>query len=549
MNIESLAGRAESDIDDTEYKLVLTDLTPERIVRLENQLRWRLNQGCGECFYVIGISDDGTLTGLIRSEYDESIDNIRTIATGLNADVSVVEEKIVNDRIIGRLFIREIKHSNYTEIRIAVAGNVDGGKTTLCGVLSKGKLDDGRGSARASVFNYVHEIDSGRTSSIAQQIVGFDSAGNIIDAGSSKLKSLAWPDIVERSSKIVVFVDLAGHQHYLKTTMSGLNSCYPDYAMIVIGSNSGIHKETERFSDLSLEHIRLCLMLRIPFFIVLTKIDMCPVDKFKETVASVKRVAKQPGIDKIPYMVRESTDVFNACVNFSNGSILPIFAISNVSGAGLDLLKAFLNYLPAQKNPRKLGSTYTRLEIRETFSVTGTGTVVYGSLIGGEISVGDKIYIGPHFAGEDKPGRYDEVVVKGIRCKNVPLKKATAGYEITVALRSYPRSSVSRGMVLIDRDNANSFWAFDAQICISTANASITVKKGYQAVFYIGSIRQTCRIEKIYGDKESLGCNEKAKVRVKFTKKPEIIREGSRLTMREGRTRGYGCVENVVPIE
>ena len=56
--------------------------------------------------------------------------------------------------------------SSENDIRIAVIGNVDSGKSTLVGVLTKGELDDGRGAARAKVFNYNHEVENGRTSSI-----------------------------------------------------------------------------------------------------------------------------------------------------------------------------------------------------------------------------------------------------------------------------------------------------------------------------------------------------------------------------------------------
>ena len=54
-------------------------------------------------------------------------------------------------------------------------GNVDSGKSTLVGVLTKSLLDDGRGSARSKVFNFSHEQANGRTSSIGQEIMGFDS--------------------------------------------------------------------------------------------------------------------------------------------------------------------------------------------------------------------------------------------------------------------------------------------------------------------------------------------------------------------------------------
>lgn len=43
------------------------------------------------------------------------------------------------------------------DTRIAVIGNVDSGKSTLVGVLTKSIMDDGRGSARKQVFNFSHE--------------------------------------------------------------------------------------------------------------------------------------------------------------------------------------------------------------------------------------------------------------------------------------------------------------------------------------------------------------------------------------------------------
>lgn len=54
------------------------------------------------------------------------------------------------------------------EVRVAIIGNVDSGKSTLTGVLTRATLDDGRGSARAKVFKHSHEESTGRTSSIGQ---------------------------------------------------------------------------------------------------------------------------------------------------------------------------------------------------------------------------------------------------------------------------------------------------------------------------------------------------------------------------------------------
>ena len=47
-------------------------------------------------------------------------------------------------------------------------------------------------------------------------------------------------EICEGSSKLITFIDLAGHQKYLKTTVFGLTAHCPDLAMLVVGANSGV---------------------------------------------------------------------------------------------------------------------------------------------------------------------------------------------------------------------------------------------------------------------------------------------------------------------
>lgn len=63
---------------------------------------------------------------------------------------------------------------------MAVVGNVDAGKSTLLGVLTHGELDNGRGHARQKLFRHKHEMESGRTSSVGNDILGFDGEGMIM---------------------------------------------------------------------------------------------------------------------------------------------------------------------------------------------------------------------------------------------------------------------------------------------------------------------------------------------------------------------------------
>ncbi len=81
---------------------------------------------------------------------------------------------------VAEVLIRRYATEEFFEIRVAVVGNVDSGKSTLLGVLTRGQLDNGRGLARMNVFVHKHEIETGRTSSISHEILGFDSKGMFV---------------------------------------------------------------------------------------------------------------------------------------------------------------------------------------------------------------------------------------------------------------------------------------------------------------------------------------------------------------------------------
>ncbi len=51
---------------------------------------------------------------------------------------------------------------------------------------------------------------------------------------------LDWVHICRASTKVVTFIDLAGHEKYLKTTIFGMTGHAPDFCMLMVGSNAGI---------------------------------------------------------------------------------------------------------------------------------------------------------------------------------------------------------------------------------------------------------------------------------------------------------------------
>lgn len=117
--------------------------------------------------------------------------------------------------------------------RVAVVGNVDAGKSTLLGVLTHGELDNGRGHARQRLFRHKHEMESGRTSSVGNDILGFDSVGKVVNKPDHG--TLDWVKICEKSAKVITFIDLAGHERYLKTTVFGMTGHAPDFGMLMVG--------------------------------------------------------------------------------------------------------------------------------------------------------------------------------------------------------------------------------------------------------------------------------------------------------------------------
>jgi hypothetical protein len=59
------------------------------------------------------------------------------------------------------------------QLRITLTGPTTSGKSSLLGTLSTATLDNGRGKSRLSLLKHRHEIVSGITSSVAQELIGY----------------------------------------------------------------------------------------------------------------------------------------------------------------------------------------------------------------------------------------------------------------------------------------------------------------------------------------------------------------------------------------
>lgn len=527
-----------------EYKLKLVDKDNERIEQLVTQMRYRCNEGDGECIYKLGVEDNGKIEGLTDKEYEETLDNIKKIANKNNYSVTLLSiQNTTNDKKVYEVLIREINDNKYIDIKVAVAGNVDSAKTTTIGRLISGENDNGRGLSRSMVFNFRHELESGRTSSIAHQILGIDHKGDIVNYQG--INKMSWCDIVQKSSKVISFMDLAGHEKYLKTTILGLSSSFPDICFIMIAANNGI-------STMTKEHIFLCIALKIPFVIIITKIDICKDRKniLDNTVNEINKIIKLPIIGKIPFHIKNKDDIILASKNIYTNSIIPVFQISNVTGEGIDKLTSFLNLLP--KNPCNLikNEEIVEYHIDNIFNVYGVGTVVGGQLISGKINVGDKLLLGPN------NGIYENVVIKSIHSKKIPLQTISCGSYVCLGLKKIDRKNILRGNVIISsKAEKHIVTKFKANIHVLRTN-NTTIKTGYEPMFHVSSIRQVVKIldikEKKNARKNSINDvdnilrnGDSATVEFMFKYKPQYIKVGTRFILCEGKCKLVGEITDI----
>ncbi|XP_035993233.1 GTP-binding protein 1 isoform X1 [Fundulus heteroclitus] len=515
---------------DLSYKLVLVSPTGEQYDSLLRQLRERIEEGCGETIYVVGMGSDGGDYGLDEKDMEASVATVQSLCEQIEADLILLRERTESGgKIRDYLIRRRVGEQDFLEVRVAVVGNVDAGKSTLLGVLTHGELDNGRGFARQKLFRHKHEMESGRTSSVGNDILGFDQEGQVVNKPDSHGGGLDWTKICEKSSKVITFIDLAGHEKYLKTTVFGMTGHMPDFCMLMVGSNAGIVGMTK-------EHLGLALALNVPVFVVVTKIDMCPANILQETLKLLQRLLKSPGCRKIPVLVQNKDDVVVTASNFSSERMCPIFQISNVTGENMDLLKMFLNLL----SPRTTFSNDepAEFQIDDTYSVPGVGTVVSGTTLRGLIRLNDTLLLGP-----DPLGIFIPIAVKSIHRKRMPVKEVHGGQTASFALKKIKRSSIRKGMVMVSpKLMPQATWEFEAEILV--LHHPTTISPRYQAMVHCGSIRQTATI--LTMNKDCLRTGDKASVHFRFIKTPEYLHCDQKLVFREGRTKAVGTITKLL---
>ncbi|KAK4546384.1 hypothetical protein LTR36_002061 [Oleoguttula mirabilis] len=524
----------------------------ESVQQLQDIIVSRLAEGHRECLFDVGLEDNGDIQLLTEQEWTAALARLHGILGKLKADSRMLLTKNVPDSsvdvgneqkkergCVGKMLVRRRPEDvdDTIETRIAVVGNVDAGKSTLLGVLVKGALDDGRGKMRVNLFRHKHEMESGRTSSVGMEIMGFDSKGEVV-VSSVPGRKLSWEEIGKRSAKVISFTDLAGHERYLRTTVFGLLSSEPNYCLLMVAANNGL-------IGMSKEHLGIALALNVPVLVVVTKIDICPPQILQQTLTQLTKILKSPGARKIPIFIKNREECINTATQFVSQRICPIFQVSNVTGESLDLVREFLNILP-HHGKYDVDAPF-EFHVNDTFSVPFVGTVVSGVVKSGVVHAGDTVLVGP-----DSLGQFTTTTIRSIERKRIPVPACSAGQSASFALRRVRRKDVRKGMVIMLAKSSDAnpntpvtppkvFREFVAEVLI--LSHATTIRTKYQAMLHVGPISQTCAIIDI--DRAYIRTGDRATVAFRFVQRPEFLAVGDRILFREGRTKGLGIVKQV----
>jgi elongation factor 1-alpha len=416
--------------------------------------------------------------------------------------------------------------SQLEEITVAILGNANSGKSSMVGVLTNPilrnftvgdflekkeipdmVLDNGNGSARESILQYIHEQKTGRTSSITYNYMLQKEPND--------------------SEKIISFVDLAGHEAYLKTTIRGVTSSYPDYALVCI--EKSITKTT-------LEHMQLLFILNIPFAVVMSKIDIMAEDKLKYNIERATRYIKKTG--RRPFIVKNDEDIKLSVSNV----IVPIVLLSNKTGLGYDKLIPILNLI--KRKPTKI--IPNAFVIDSVYTVSGFGLVVCG-IAGIEITKNDDLFLGPFNSTQE-----NNVFIKAkVRTIHDDYRNFVDNLEIgargclCIKIDNKYKQKIRSGLVLVkSQDNVNPVKKFKAQIHVFNGT-SCTITPGYNAFLNTGVVKSSVKFNKILKNDKPIYCTrggETNTAELEFLRNSYCITPGEIFIFREGNTIGYGTV-------
>lgn len=302
------------------------------------------------------------------------------------------------------------------------------------------------------IIGLAGHIDHGKTSLI-KALNGFDGDETIQEKQRGITLDISFSNLTlpsDNDKKIdrnISFIDVPGHEKLVKNMIAGAFGI--DTILLVVACDDGLMPQ-------SLEHIQIADILGIKQAIcVISKTDLCvephKISKLKNEI--------QLQFSKLQNTILYSIETFNIYDEIS--------------------IKRLLKLLFSIPKPHKEKPIFFRYYIDGIFSIPGAGTIVRGSVLSGNINIGEKVYI----CDLDK-----EVSVKTIKNHNAFLQTATPSHRIAFNLKGINSSNLKRGFLLSQKGYIRGFDEFDVALYLLANTPNL---HNLEVQFFIGS--KICR--------------------------------------------------------
>jgi len=272
------------------------------------------------------------------------------------------------------------------------------------------------------VIGTAGHVDHGK-SVLVQALTGIDpdrlreekERGMTIDLGFAWLKL--------PGGREVSIVDVPGHEHFIKNMLAGVGGI--DLALLIVAANEGVMPQTK-------EHLAILDLLGVRSgVVVITKKDLVDEELLGLVTLEVEELIR-------------STTLSEA----------PVVAVSALIGEGLPELISVIDKCLSSTEPRRdIGRP--RLPIDRVFTISGSGTVVTGTLIDGSLSRGQEVEIIP--AGLKSR-------LRGLQTHKARIDTVSPGSRVAANLTSVTTSQLKRGDVLTNPGWLISTTMLDAKL-------------------------------------------------------------------------------------
>lgn len=293
-----------------------------------------------------------------------------------------------------------------------------------------------------AIFATAGHIDHGKTTLI-NALTGMDAdrlpeekaRGMTIDLG------FAWLETEQREK--IGIIDVPGHEHFIRNMITGITSVCA--FILVVDAKEGWRTQTE-------EHFQIIRLLDINYgLIVITKTDLVLPERVKE----------------VEQEIREKISILKPLE-------IPILYFSNKNKESIvQLRKQIININAAIPKQRDTGKP--RLFIDRVFEIKGSGTVVTGTLLDGNLYLNQLVYLFPSLK---------KVRLRQMQSYNVSVEKALIGSRVALNIGGIKKEEIKRGDLIYNSPQKLPFGNFfDIHLKLILPRKNFYLKSGSEVEF------------------------------------------------------------------